>query len=182
MRSQPDYRNHQHGHVTPQMDDNKSSNNISDDEVKYQRAASILRDFHSTHCCPPLNVIHEDLDDDDSDYDDSNNNKLHSERHLFEFSGLISRSTTVTCLAALAQQEGSAFRKEQEQENSLGLAADAATTSDGEDTWGYYTASAVMLSTRNTQSSNRRVETKPSSFSSRRPQSSPTTKATRWTY
>jgi hypothetical protein len=125
-----------------------------DDEVKYQRAAGILRDFHSTQCFPPLNVIREDLDDDDDDDDDdSNNKKVQSERHLFEFSGLISRSDTVACLTALAQQEESAFRKEQGKESLSGSAAKA--TSDG-------TASATMLSKR-----------KPPSFSSSRRRQSP---------
>ena len=141
-----------------------------DEELKYQRAAGILREFHSTHCCPPLNVIHEDLDDNDDD-DDSYNPKLQSERRLFEFSGLISRSTTVACLAALAQQEGSAFRNEQEQESPSG-SAESAVTSNEEDVWGYYTPSDAMLSDRKTLSSNRRVKTNPSSFSSFRHQSS----------
>jgi hypothetical protein len=150
------------------MDENNDMNKI-DEELKYQRAAGILRDFHSTHCCPPLNVIHEDLDDDDDDDDDDSRSKnIQSEKHLFEFSGLISRSTTVACFAALAQQDGCAFRKEQES-----LSGSVVATSDGEDEWGCYTASDAMLSQRKTLSSNRRVKTKPSSFSSRRHQSSP---------
>lgn len=149
------------------MDEN---NNKIDEELKYQRAAGILRGFHSTHCCPPLNVIHEDLGDDD---DSRSKNNIESEKHLFEFSGLISRSTTVACLAAMAaQQEGSTFQKEQEREIPSGSVESA--TSNEEDVWGHYTASdASILYQRNTLSSDRRVKTKPSSFSIRRHQSSP---------
>jgi hypothetical protein len=156
----------------PQVVRMDESNKV-DEEVNYQRAAGILRDFHSTHCCPPLNVIHEDLHDDDDDDDSHNNDKVQSGGHLFEFSGLIPRSNTVTSLTALSQQEGSGFTKEQEQESPPGSTV-AAATSKGEDAWGYYTASpAAMLSKRNTLSGNRRVRTKPSSFSSRSRQSSP---------
>jgi hypothetical protein len=98
MQQQSDYRNHHQNLVMV-------GNNV-DDEANYQRAAGILRDFHNTHshCCPPLNVIHEDSDDDD---DDSNTKRDQNERHLFEVSGLISRSATAACLTALAQQEPS---------------------------------------------------------------------------
>jgi hypothetical protein len=105
MQRQSDYRRS----VMPQvvrMDDN----NVDDNEAEYQRAAGILRDFHSTqtHCCPLLHVIHEDLDDYDDDSSSSSNHSKSDQNergHLFAFSGLISRSGTVSCLTALAQQE-----------------------------------------------------------------------------
>jgi hypothetical protein len=174
MQPQSDHRNHHHSPVIPRVV------NKIDEELKYQRAAGILRKFHSTHCCPPLNVIHEDPDDNDDDDDDSHNPKLQSERHLFKLSGLISRSTTVACLAALALQEGSTFRNnEQGRESPSGSGSVESATSNEEDVWGYYnTASDAMLSERKILSSNRRVKTKPSSFSSRRHQSSPLSRVT----
>jgi hypothetical protein len=178
MQSHSDYKNHHHGPVMPQvvrLDDSRSKNKL-DEEINYQRAAGILRDFHSTHCCPPLNVIHEDMHDDNDDSDGNNNNncKVQSERHLFEFSGLIPRSNTVTCLTALSQPDGSGFREEQEQESLPGSTV-AAATSNGEEAWGNYTSSPAtsMLSKSNTLSGNLRVQRKPSSFSSRSRQSSP---------
>jgi hypothetical protein len=116
------------------------------DEVKYQRAASILRDFHSTNCCPPLNVIHEDPDHDmnmNMDIDNDQNQRV------------MSKSDTVACLTALAQQEEEAFRKEQEDHQLL--------ASDEE--WGYF--SAAMLSKMSPLASPR-VNTGQSPFSSRR--------------